>query len=434
MRIVHLSDVHIGVENYGRPATQNDLDTLPQTFAPGVDRGQYLGTSMRLLDFLSTLDEVVAYAIEVDAGLVLFAGDAYKSRDPSQTHQREFARRMVRLAQAGIPVFMTVGNHDLPHVANRATALEIFPTLDVSNVTVGETLKTYRVATRAGDVQLVSLPWVRIGSFLAREETRELTLEQITHEVERRLTDLLEAEAAALDPALPAILCGHVTTSGATLASERSMMLGRDHTLTLSTLANPAFDYVALGHIHKEQVLSEHPPVVYPGSLQRIDFSEEEHTKGFYVFDLDQKQSRGGRVSGMRFVPVDARRMFTVNVRVQGNEDPTEATVRAIQRHGEAVKGAIVRVRVELAAEALPAFRESSIRTALGAAHHIAGIERQVQYDRRTRLGAETAELLSPAQALRHYFASRNMPEERERALMGYAERIIREEVEGTSE
>ena len=38
MRILHLADIHIGVENYGRPATESDLEAMPAYFAPGVDR------------------------------------------------------------------------------------------------------------------------------------------------------------------------------------------------------------------------------------------------------------------------------------------------------------------------------------------------------------------------------------------------------------
>ena len=69
--------------------------------------------------------------------------------------------------------------------------------------------------------------------------------------------------AEQLDSALPAVLTGHVTVSSAVVGgsnrdgvqygSERSMMLGRDHVLMLSSLARPQFDYVALGHIHKHR-------------------------------------------------------------------------------------------------------------------------------------------------------------------------------------
>src|SRR4030042_6938417 len=115
MKIPHFADLPLGVESYGH----TDPDT---------------GLSTRLLDFLKALDELVDYAIESKVDLVLFCGDAYKSREPSQTQQREFARRIRRLSTAGIPTFLLIGNHDLPTALGRATATEIFDTLAVANV------------------------------------------------------------------------------------------------------------------------------------------------------------------------------------------------------------------------------------------------------------------------------------------------------------
>ena len=161
MRILHFSDLHIGVENYGSIAPESGLST-------------------RLIDFLQTYDGIVDYAIQENVDLVLFAGDAYKSRDPSQTHQREFARRITRLTEAGIPVFLLVGNHDLPAVSGRATALEIFPTLQVAKVTVADQLSTYTVNTKKGPLQIVALPWVRRSQFLSRDDTRNLTVEELS--------------------------------------------------------------------------------------------------------------------------------------------------------------------------------------------------------------------------------------------------------------
>ena len=172
MRILHLSDIHVGVENHARPATEADLAALPEHFAPGADRSRYLGASTRMLDLLASFDYAVDYALRNGVDLVLFAGDAYKSRDPSLTHQREFASRVARLANGGVPVFLTTGNHDVPHAPNRTTALDIFPTLDVPNVAVGHELATHRVETRAGPAQVVALPWIRMAAFMARDESR----------------------------------------------------------------------------------------------------------------------------------------------------------------------------------------------------------------------------------------------------------------------
>ena len=263
MRILHFSDLHIGVENYGRidPAT---------------------GLSTRLGDFLGSLDEVVEFALNEQVDLVLLAGDAYKGRDPSQTHQREFARRLHTLSSAGVPVFLLVGNHDLPNASSRANAVEIFPTLQVPNVHIGDNLQTYNISTPAGPLQVVAVPWPRRGGILTREESRGLTIEEVRQRIEEVMTIGIQARVDALDPDIPAILSGHVTINGSTVGTERSMMLGNDHVLLVSAVHRPELEYVALGHIHKHQVLRREPPmVVYSGSLQRVDFSEEGTIRDF---------------------------------------------------------------------------------------------------------------------------------------------------------
>ena len=406
MRILHFSDLHIGVENYGRidPAT---------------------GLSTRLGDSLATLDEVVDFALKQQVDLVLMAGDAYKGRDPSQTHQREFARRLHRLSSAGIPVFLLVGNHDLPNSGSRANAVEIFPTLQVPDVYIGDALQTYRVDTPAGPLQIIAVPWPRRGGLLAREETRGMTIDQVRAEIERRMTEAIQNRIDGLEPSLPAILAGHVTVNGATVGTERSMMLGSDHVLMASALHRPELEYVALGHIHKHQVLRREPPmVVYSGSLQRVDFSEEADEKGFCVVELDPAAPRGRRLVDFRFQPVQARPFVTIDVRVApGEPDPTAAALRAIGRRQ--VSDAVVRVNVRLPAEAETSLREGEIREALRDAHYIAALNREVEGARRVRLGSEVADGLQPLQALRLFLESKGTEEGRQDRLLRYAEGLM---------
>ncbi|MQF83137.1 exonuclease SbcCD subunit D, partial [SAR202 cluster bacterium AD-802-E10_MRT_200m] len=325
MQILHFSDLHIGVENYGRPANESDLEKLPDYFAPGVDRKEYLGLSTRLLDFLTVFDYIIKFAIENQVDLVLLSGDAYKSRDPSQTHQREFARRIAHLTSESIPVFLLLGNHDIPHAIGRATALEIFSTLRIPLVCIGDQLQTYRIETKSGPLQIVALPWIRRGSLLVREEHQGRPITDITNFVESELTRRLENEAKNLDQSTPTILSAHVSVAGSTTSSERSMMLGRDYVLQRSSLALPAFDYVALGHIHKHQSLGESPPIVYPGSPQRVDFSEEKDNKGFCLVTIDPQKSLGHRTT-WTFCPITARPFVTINCEISKSENtPTEA-------------------------------------------------------------------------------------------------------------
>ncbi len=71
VRVMHFADAHFGVENYGRQDPETGLNT-------------------RLLDFKHSLSKAIEMALAEGIDLAVFAGDAYKSRDPRQTDQREF--------------------------------------------------------------------------------------------------------------------------------------------------------------------------------------------------------------------------------------------------------------------------------------------------------------------------------------------------------
>ena len=411
MRILHFSDLHIGVENYGRidPAT---------------------GLSTRLGDFLASLDEVVEFSLNENVDLVLLAGDAYKGRDPSQTHQRELAKRLFTLTEAGIQVFLLVGNHDLPNATSRATAVDIFPTLQVPNVHIGDSLQTYTVKTRSGPLQIVAVPWPRRGGILSREDSRGLSINEVRQEIEGRMTAAIEDRVKNLDPSIPAILTAHATISGATVGTERSMMLGQDHVLLVSAVQKSQLEYVALGHIHKHQVLRQDPPmVVYSGSLQRVDFSEEADQKGFCIVDIDPSAPQGQRMLDFQFHKVDARSFVTIDARIDSAElDPTGAVIRAIARND--ITGAVVRVRITLPAELEPHLREPDIRKALDGAHFIAAVSREVAGTRRTRLGSDVAEGLQPMQAVRLYLESRDVDPRRQEKVLRYAEELVQSQDE----
>jgi len=298
LKILHFADLHLGVETYGR--------TDPTT-----------GLSTRLLDFLTSLDNVVDYAIENKVDLVIFCGDAYKTREPTQTQQREFARRINRLSSNDIPIFLLVGNHDLPNAIGRATSTEIFDTLSVKNVYVSNRPEIHNIPTRSGTVQVASLPWLRRGALLSRDDTRNLDFEQMKERLQQALTGAIECHVSKLDSSLPTILAAHVWVAGSQVGTERQMTIGQEHVLLLSNVANPAFDYIALGHIHKHQVLSENPPVVYAGSLSRLDFSDEADEKGFYLVEIEPDKASGQRQVSFGFHPLEGRHFLTVEVALE---------------------------------------------------------------------------------------------------------------------
>jgi exonuclease SbcD len=414
MKILHFADLHLGVENYGRldPAT---------------------GLSSRLGDFLSALDQLVDYAVDNKIDLVLFCGDAYRSREPTQTQQREFAMRINRLATNGIPVFLLIGNHDLPNAVGRATSTEIFDTLAVKNVYVSNRPQVYTIPTRSGQVQIVSLPWLRRSALLTRGETKNLTFDQINQKLQQVLTEVIAAKAKELAPELPAVLAAHVWVAGSKVGSERTMTIGQEHALMLSNIAQPAFDYIALGHIHKHQVLSQNPPVVYAGSLERLDFGEAEDEKGFYLVEIGEGEEAGRRAVSFEFHPVAGRRFLTVSVAIEADDvEPTATVLKAVAERADEVKDAVVRLNISLPSEVEGELRDGDIRNALGEAHYF-NIAKDIKREARVRLGGMAAEEISPLDALKTYLQSRKeISPERARLLLEYGQKLIQEQQTGS--
>ncbi len=378
------------------------------------------GTSSRVRDFLDRLDEVIDHALAHQADLAIFAGDAFKNRDPEPTQQREFAQRIKRLADQ-VPTLLLVGNHDMPGMAAKASSVDIFQALDVPGVIVGHKPGARVVETRRGPVFLAWMPYPMRNRLLAREEHQgksieelELALRQIVSDL---VTDLAQQAAAQV---MPRVLAGHFSVAEARYGSERTVMLGRDVALPTSGLADPVWDYVALGHIHRHQDLNPGgtPPVVYSGSLERIDFGEEAEAKGFCWVELSRGQTR------WTFVPVAARPFRTLRVDVRGEDDPTAAAVRAVE--GVPHEGAVIRVLVQLKAEQQPAFRERELQAALAGAASVS-VAREVETEARARLGELAPETLSPLQLVERYFESRRETPERIRDLLSKAEGLLRD-------
>lgn len=399
IRVLHLADVHLGTELYGKinPAT---------------------GLSTRVGDFLNTLDQIVEGALARPVDLVLFCGDAYRTRDPNPTYQREFATRVHRLASAGIPTFLLVGNHDLPLATGRASSIDIFSALAVPNVHVARRPGLHKLTTARGPIQVAALPWVLRSALLLKEEYKNKTLEEINQatadKIERIVRDMVEQ----LDPQLPAVLAAHASVMGAVYGSERSVMLGQDIPLQKSVLASQAFDYVALGHVHKHQVLATRPLTVYAGSIERLDFGEEREEKGYVLAEVE----RGA--ASYTFCPVNARRFLTIEVVALG-EDPLAEVLAAIAAADVADK--VVRLRVHTSEEKEALIVEGEVRRALREAHHVAGVTKVVERRTRSRWSGQALQEMTPGEALAEYLRHKGFSPERRRALQECGEAIIRE-------
>ena len=404
IRMLHFADVHIGMENYG------SVD--PKT-----------GLNGRVVDFLRRFSEMIDYGLEHRVDLAVFAGDAYKQRNPNPTYQRAFAKRVKQLADAGVPVVLVVGNHDLPTMTQKATAVDIFSTLDVQNVIVGRDYEVHTVQTRRGPVQVATVPYPIRQRLLTDEEYRGLSIDDLDAALQAIVTQTIEGLRRSLNPDWPAVLAAHLSVSSAKYGSERSVMIGRDAVIAKSALDDPAWDYVALGHIHKHQSLNgdKQPPMVYAGSMERIDFGEEGDPKGFCWVELPAAGSQAETT--WRFVELNARRFVTIRADVREAEDPLSALREVIARH--TIDQAVVRLIIQLHPEQEPALRDRDLRALLSDAYSIGSISREVERKARVRLGDQAPEEMTDRELLERYLEVKEMPPDRIPALLSHADRIF---------
>jgi exonuclease SbcD len=382
MKILQTGDTHVGMSNYSKLDPETGLDT-------------------RLLDFLNTLDFIVETAISQKVDAFIFTGDAYKTRDPSPTQQRGFGERIRKIAKAGIPVVMVVGNHDTPNAEGKANTLDIYSALEIDNVWVSRKPEFLNIPTKSGNLQVVTAPWLHKADF-------------------KTLGDRLLSMYEKIKPAEPAILVGHLEVEGASMGSEKGLAIANDVTVPLSLLTDRRLTWVALGHIHKFQELAKNPPVVYAGSPERIDFGEAKENKGIVLIDIPQPGA-----ATYKFIPTPARKFVSLHVSLKPeNSDPTKTILEEIGKHD--LEGTIVRLAVDIPADLNKEIEIEKIKKALSGAFYTAGISRNVERKERQAIdGQEEVERLSPIEALQKYFASKKYSPEKIKDLEKFASEIL---------
>lgn len=392
IRMLHFADTHIGVETHG-----------------GMD--PITGTSRRVTDFLERFDEMIDHALDAQIDLAVFAGDAFKNNVPTPTIQREFAKRIRRLAQH-VPTFLLTGNHDVPGMEAKASSLDIFDAIEAENVWIGRTPGSQVINTNKGAVFLAWMPYPMKNWLLSSQERRGRSLGEIEsllyQEVENRLGELVKK---AEQHTMPRVLCGHFSVGGAVFGSERSLILGRDPHVPKQLLANKVWDYVALGHIHKHQDLNpgKRPSIVYSGSLERIDFGEERETKGFCLVELERKKTR------YQFIPVQARNFLTIQVDAREASDPTEKVIDQIKSHD--CTDSIVRIKVQTKSEGQDSLRVREITEAMRTAFRVMISQQKEQIPHRATESL-SIESMNPTELLTQYFGEREYPSERIQSLL----------------
>lgn len=329
IKFIHLSDIHIGLQTHGKlnPAT---------------------GKNTRLEDILNSLDFVFQHALDESVDIVLIAGDIFHRENPQPTEEIEFSKRVVKLVKnSSAKVVMVLGNHDYPSAGGRASAVEIFPALDIDGVKIVRKPELINLNTENGPVQIACVPWAGRSGLLAKDEYKSLSSLEIQVEIEKRLISIIRDLSLRTDKKDPAIFLAHLAARDAKLSgTERDTLTTTDPIIPVSELNNNAFQYVALGHIHRFQNLNkdDSPPIIYSGSIERIDFTEEKEAKGFVLGEI--VESEDGWKCDYNFVETPSRKFMTVELDQADLEKEKDLETKFVKDN---YTDAVVRVRYKVA-------------------------------------------------------------------------------------
>jgi exonuclease SbcD len=399
MKILHFADAHIDMANYGK---HDPVSGLP----------------FRVLDFLKSLDTIIDTAISEKVDLVVFAGDTYRDRSPAPTFQREWGKRIMRLSQAQIPTLLLIGNHDVSPSIGRAHALHEFKTLNVPYVRVMD-MPEFIKSDQLWDLplQVIAMPWITRSGLMAA--TGETDSTQAFSRIEENIGELIDGWLEKTDSSLPLILVAHASIEGAKFGGERLVMLGNDLVLSGSLVKNKKFNYVAMGHIHKPQDVNEgfQPPVIYPGSIERVDFGEVKEDRFFIIAHVE-----AGKDTRVEWRKLDTRQFIDRWMTLQSNEDVNAQIQSALPKPQE-MNDAIVRLIVEYPREWDNLIDEPALRKYTESAFEFHLVKRPQSVARVRIPEGQVVGSLSPLDLLAQYFAAAKIKDADE--LQKLAQEII---------
>ncbi|REK76151.1 metallophosphoesterase family protein [Paenibacillus paeoniae] len=293
-RFIHAADFHL------------DSPFKGLSKAPDAVRKGLMDSTFAALKKLTDL----AIAEEVD--FIVIAGDLFDEADRSLRAQLALLQEWERLAAEGISVYAIHGNHD--HLGGRRARLELPPNVHIFGSARPAGLPAYR---KSGELAA----YVYGMSYGERAETRNLAISY---------------QAAPEAPYHIALLHGNV---GGNASHDPYAPC------TLEQLIGSGFDYWALGHIHKRELLHEYPHVAYAGNLQGRN-PKETGAKGCYLVDV----SEGKRVD-MRFMPLDKVRWLELDLSIEDVSTEQELLRRMERRVAqcrEEESGSSVMLRLRL--------------------------------------------------------------------------------------
>lgn len=250
MKLIHLSDIHLGKR-------VNEFSMLE--------------------DQAHILKKILAVVDEEKPDGVLIAGDVYDKSVPSTEAVQLFDDFLVRLAERKLPVFIISGNHDSPERLSFANRLINAVGIHLAPVYSG-VVEPITLSDEYGPVNVYMLPFIKpahVRGFFPDTE----------------ITGYSDAVAAAIgrmniDKTKRNVLITHQFVTGAQRSDSEELSVGGTDNIGAEVFCD--FDYVALGHIHGPQNMDS-GRIRYCGSPLKYSFSEAAQQKSVTVAELKEK-------------------------------------------------------------------------------------------------------------------------------------------------
>ena len=304
MRFFHLADLHIGFP---------------------------LKNGENNFNFQNTLDFVIEKAKEYKVDLVVIAGDVFHKRDPEVRDEKLFARFVNALAESNIEILIVTGNHEGAPFRERSIHLDLYNELPLKFIHIS---KMPEVITIKG-VNFITLPYPFKTNILSKEEYRDKSEDEVLNILNRTLLSLVDELISEVNGGKN-ILVAHMPVSEGVIGFEQYINFSKELPLSIEELDRSNIIYYALGHLHKNQILKsrkyEHT-FAYPGSLDRLDFGEENDPKGFFFVEVEDS------LKAIEFIENPfARKFYTIQIENDSSFDNINF---------EKIKDSIVRVVVK---------------------------------------------------------------------------------------
>ena len=250
MKLIHLSDLHIGKR-------VNEISMLE-------DQERILLQILQIID-----------SEHPDA--VLIAGDVYDKSVPSAEAVTLFDDFLCRLAKRQLPVLIISGNHDSPERLAFGGRLMENAGIHISPVYDGQ-VQPITLRDVYGEVDFWLLPFLKPAH--VKRYYPDAGIESYTDAIG------VAVEKMGMDPTRRNVLLTHQFVTGAATCESEEISVGGSDNVDAAVFA--AFDYVALGHIHGPQNITS-PRIRYCGTPLKYSFSEEQHHKSVTVVQLGAK-------------------------------------------------------------------------------------------------------------------------------------------------